>query len=38
LIKAALADEDGQALDKAMAGLDAAEPVSSLSPVGSGSG
>ncbi|TMJ86809.1 MAG: indolepyruvate oxidoreductase subunit beta family protein [Alphaproteobacteria bacterium] len=31
LIKAALADEDGQALDKAMAGLSAAEPMSKAS-------
>jgi indolepyruvate ferredoxin oxidoreductase beta subunit len=32
LIKAALADEGGQALDKAIAGLDAAEPASSATP------
>ena|SRR5436190_10726998 len=31
LIKAALADEDGQALDKAIAGLSAAEPMSKAS-------
>src|SRR5262249_7876195 len=38
LIKAALAGEDGQALNKAIAELDAAEPMSPLSPVGRGSG
>jgi len=31
LIKAALADEDGHALDKAIAGLSAAEPMSKAS-------
>jgi len=38
LIKAALADEDGQALDKAIAELGAANSVSSLSPSGRGLG
>jgi indolepyruvate ferredoxin oxidoreductase beta subunit len=33
LIKAGLADKDGQALDKAIAGLDAAEPVGKASSV-----